>query len=67
MDDYCPPGPNAGDIDMGMVDSYGDDCDGISCVILEHIQFTDRSRERDRRRTIRRILSEVYIYIYIYL
>ena len=49
MDDYCPPRPNAGDIDMVMVDSYGDDCDGISSFIFKHIGFTGRSRERDRR------------------
>ena len=62
MDDYCPPGPNAGDVDMdmGMVDGYGDDCDEISSVILEHLGFAGRSRERDRRRAIKRLVSEIY-------
>ena len=62
MDDYCPPGPNAADVDMdmGMVDGYGDDCDEISSVILEHLGFAGRSRERDMRRAIKRLVSEIY-------
>ena len=60
MEGYDPPGPNAGDVDMGLGRLADDASDEVSNLILEHLGFTGRSHERERRSAFRHVVSEIY-------
>ena len=60
MEGYDPPGPNAGDVDMGLGRLADDASDEVSNLILEHLAFTGRSHERERRSAFRHVVSEIY-------